>query len=261
MINKKLIDKSLKEKPIKKFNNKYYFRIPDSNFDIQDSFDKLKYFFKKYDRFYYFIVDILSPAYFNKKPLNRFVKKNLGLSINIGSGNQKRFKNTTNLDLIDYKNVDIVCDIKDLPFKDESINSVINLALLEHVKNPKKVILEIIRVLKPKGRVFSVIPFIAPFHASPIDYHRYTLPGAEQLFEGFNIIESGVYSGPISGFLWVLQETIASTISFGNNNLRNFLTIFLMLTTWPLKFLDIFFMHLPTAKNVSCCFYVIAEKN
>jgi ubiquinone/menaquinone biosynthesis C-methylase UbiE len=38
-----------------------------------------------------------------------------------------------------------------------------NMAVLEHVKSPKLVLKEIQRVLKPKGKVFSVIPIMQPF--------------------------------------------------------------------------------------------------
>jgi SAM-dependent methyltransferase len=162
--------------------------------------------------------------------------------------------------MMDYENVDIVCDIHQLPFKDNSIDAVMSVAVLEHVREPALVLKEVHRVLKPGGRVFSVIPFMQPFHASPHDYQRYTLPGIEFLHRDFDKVESGVYSGPVSGVLWVAQEFFASIFSFGSSKLRNLLTISLMLLTWPLKFLDLIAMRLPTAKNVASNFYVHARK-
>lgn len=47
-----------------------------------------------------------------------------------------------------------------------------------------------------------------PFHASPHDYQRYTLSGIEYLHRDFNKVESGVYSGPVSGALWAVQEKL-----------------------------------------------------
>ena len=166
-----------------------------------------------------------------------------------------------NLDMMDYENVDVVCDIHQLPFKDNSIDAIMNIAVLEHVLEPEIVLKELHRVLKPGGRVFSVIPFMQPFHASPHDYQRYTLPGIEFLHRDFQKIESGVFSGPISGALWVLQECLASILSLGSTNLRNLLSILLMCLTWPIKFLDILAMRLPTAQNAASNFYFHGSKS
>jgi ubiquinone/menaquinone biosynthesis C-methylase UbiE len=66
--------------------------------------------------------------------------------------------------------VDIVCDIENLPFKNNSIDVVFNIAVLEHVKNPENVVGEIFRILKADGIVVSFFPFIQAFHASPYDF-------------------------------------------------------------------------------------------
>ena len=180
--------------------------------------------------------------------------------LNIGSGNSPRQDGVLNVDMMDYENVDIVCDIHRLPFKDNSIDAVMSVAVLEHVREPALVLKEVHRVLKTGGRVFSVIPFMQPFHASPHDYQRYTLPGIEFLHRDFEKMESGVFSGPISGALWALQEALASVFSFGFEKLRNLLTIGLMVSTWPVKFLDLLIMHFPTAKNVASNFYFHGKK-
>ena len=156
---------------------------------------------------------------------------------------------------MDYENVDIICDIHDLPFKDESVDAISNIAVLEHVKSPNLVLEEIHRVLKPGGKVFSVIPFMQPFHASPNDFQRYTLPGIEFLHNDFEKVDSGVYAGPLSAFLWVLQEFIASTLSLGSIRVRILLTILLMILLWPLKFFDIILNNLDTSKNLASSFY------
>lgn len=137
---------------------------------------------------------------------------------------------------------------------------MMNIAVLEHVKEPQAVVKEIYRVLKPGGRVLSVVPFIYPFHASPEDYQRYSLPGIEYLHKSFELVESGAFSGPVSGLLAVVQEFIASVLSLGVPALYNVLTIAMMLLTWPLKFLDPLFVKLPTAKNVAATFYFIGKK-
>ncbi len=250
----------LASNPLREVGDKWYFREVDVAGETTDSFDRLKLVFKKFPRFYYFLIHAVSPVCSDQRPLKRFLASTEGLVLNIGSGNSLRLGGVVNIDMMDYENVDIVCDIHNLPFKDNSIDAVMSLAVLEHVREPAVVLKEVHRVLKPRGRVFSVIPFMQPFHASPHDYQRYTLPGIEYLHRDFDIVESGVFSGPVSGALWAVQEALASVLSFGSVKLRNLLTIGLMLLTWPVKFLDLLAIRLSTAKNIASNFYFYGTK-
>jgi SAM-dependent methyltransferase len=243
-----------------KANGKFYFRKVDPQLDVTDSFDRIKRLFKRFPRLYYFLIDVVSPVVCDRKPLLRFRASASGIILNIGSGNQPCEPRTINVDMIDYKNVDVVCDIHDLPFQDNSIDAAMSIAVLEHVKDPAKVLAEVYRVLKPGGLIFTVVPFMQPFHASPHDYQRYTLPGIEHLHREFKIVESGVFSGPVSGALWTLQECLASVLSLGIPFIRNSLTIIIMLATWPLKLFDVVCIKLPTAKNVASNFYFYGKK-
>jgi len=255
-----MLRQKLLQTPAKEVGGKWYFREVDRGAETTDSFDRIKLLFKRFPRLYYFLIEVVSPVYSDRQPLHRFRVAAEGVILNIGSGNQPRQPNTVNVDMMDYANVDIVCDIHRLPFKDNSIDAVMSIAVLEHVREPAKVLSEVHRVLKPGGLVFSVIPFMQPFHASPHDYQRYTLPGIEYLHRDFRIMESGVYSGPVSGTLWVLQECLASVLSLGVPMLRNLLTIGLMTITWPIKLLDVFCVKLPTARNVASNFYFHGQK-
>jgi SAM-dependent methyltransferase len=250
----------LATKPLREVGGKWYFREVDVAGETTDSFDRLKMNFKKFPRIYYFLIHVVSPVCSDRRPLKRFLDSSEGLVLNIGSGNSLRQVGVVNVDMMDYENVDIVCDIHHLPFKDNSIDAVMSLAVLEHVREPAVVLKEVHRVLKPSGRVFSVIPFMQPFHASPHDYQRYTLPGIEFLHRDFEKMESGVFSGPVSGALWAVQEAAASVFSCGSEKLRNLLTIGLMLITWPVKFFDLLAIRFPTAKNVASTFYLHGTK-
>ena len=103
-------------------------------------------------------------------------------------------------------------------------------------------------------------PFVVPFHAAPNDYQRYSQPGLEYLHKDFLKIESGVWGGPVSGFLWVFQEFLALLFSFGVPFLRDIIFVLIMLVTWPLKWLDVIFRHLPTAGNIASSFYYYGQK-
>lgn len=254
------IEDCLSRPPLLVKNNVYYFRSVDVKAEIIDSFDRLKYLLKRYPKLYYFAIDLISPVYRARKPLRQFFALAKVPIVNLGSGNQPKYPKSLNIDMFDYDNVDIVCEINDLPFKDNSISSIMNIAVLEHVREPNKVVAEAYRVLKPGGYIFSVIPFNQPYHASPFDYQRYTLQGIKYLHKQFSIIEAGVYSGPVSALLWITQESIASIFSLGSPFLRNLIYIALVLATFPLKFLDAIVIHLKTSSNVAANFYVIAQK-
>jgi SAM-dependent methyltransferase len=65
-------------------------------------------------------------------------------------------------------------DAARLPFHDRCFDGVICLEVLEHVRDPEKVLAEIARVLRPGGRGWVSMPFLYPLHDAPFDFQRYT---------------------------------------------------------------------------------------
>lgn len=229
---------------------------------ISDDLDRLKNKLKKFSKFYYFLINTISPVYIDHK-IGNFVDRYSGkgrIVLNIGSGNSKISDSVINIDIFEYENVDVVCDIANLPFKDNSIDVILNIAVLEHVPNPQKVISEIHRVLKPEGIIYTAFPFMQGFHASPYDFTRVTEEGIKTLHGNFNMIEVRPFGGPTSGMLWVFQEWVAILLSFGNQKLHTFVYLFIMILTFPLKFLDYFLIRHPMAKNIASGFVFIGKK-
>ena len=69
---------------------------------------------------------------------------------------------------------DYLCDAANIPVRDNTFNGVILAEVLEHVKEPKKLLTESFRVLKPGGKILITVPFMFHIHADPQDYARYT---------------------------------------------------------------------------------------
>ena len=186
--------------------------------EITDPMDRIKFRLKKFGRLYNFMIWLISPV-FTYNHTRRFIRKYISgkqvTALNIGSGSSRLSQDIINIDIIDYEEVDIVCDITSLPFENESIDCVLNIAVLEHLPEPAIVVDEIHRVLKHDGMLLCYIPFIVGFHASPHDYSRMTFEGMKYLFRNFNIIELNVGGGPTSGLLWIFQEWFAIALSFG----------------------------------------------
>lgn len=57
-----------------------------------------------------------------------------------------------------YAKVDIVAPGDDLPFKDNALDFVINSHVIEHFYDPVKTVKEWLRVVKPGGYVYMIIP-------------------------------------------------------------------------------------------------------
>lgn len=242
-------------------NNKYIFKKLEFN-EIEDGLDKVKNKLKKFSKFYKFLINTISPVFVDNS-IDHFLSKyitNSSVALNIGSGNSKISNNVYNVDIFAYDNVDVVCDIENLPFKDNSIDVVLNIAVLEHVPNPQKVVDEIHRVLKPNGVVYTSFPFMQGFHASPYDFTRVTEEGIKILHKDFEQLEVKPFGGPTSGMLWIFQEWIAILFSFGNKKLHVIIYLMIMCLTFPIKFLDYFLTKHPMAKNISSGFTFIGKK-
>lgn len=81
------------------------------------------------------------------------------------------------MDLVQTPWLDVIADGQHLPFKDNSFSNIVMVDLIHHIEYPKKMFLEISRVLKKGGRVIAIEPAITPFswiflklfHPEPID--------------------------------------------------------------------------------------------
>jgi SAM-dependent methyltransferase len=224
-------------------------------------------FLKKLGRLYYFFVSVFAPVFLSKsyhRHLNALLSRHdqAKIIINLGSGPAilKNRRDIINIDIFSFNEVDIIADAIDLPIKDQSVDFVINRAMLEHVSDPQKIENEIHRILKKDGEFFCCLPFIQPFHAAPDDFYRWTSEGAKHSFQQFAKISVSIAAGPTSGMLWVIQEWLAIVLSFGSRTLHDMIFMLLMILTAPIKLLDIIFIHFPHAEKIASVFIVTGKK-
>ena len=85
------------------------------------------------------------------------------LRLNLGSGNEP-LAGYVNVDRRRVPGVDVVADVRDLPFPDGSAVEVVASSLLEHFDDPYSVLDEIHRVLAADGRLVARVP--APWSQS-----------------------------------------------------------------------------------------------
>ena len=141
--------------------------------------------------------------------------KNNEIVLNIGAGyrtNKDRYfslENVINTEIFAYPTTDVLCNGDKLPFKDNSFDVVLSLAVLEHVKNPWIHAQEIIRVLKPGGIIYADVPFLQPYHGYPHHYYNMTTAGLRNLFDKkIQIIKHEVenWQKPIYTLTWFLNR-------------------------------------------------------
>ena len=86
---------------------------------------------------------------------------------------------------------EIIADGTALPFEDSSFDCVVALEVMEHVKNPIKLIEEAYRVLSPDGHLLLSVPFIFHQHGDPSDYWRPTMLALKMATSRF--VSSDIY--------------------------------------------------------------------
>lgn len=115
------------------------------------------------------------------------------LLLDAGAGdqaNRKFFQHCTyesaDFEMVDkrYANSTYVCDLANIPIDGDRYDAVIFTQVMEHLSEPRKVVAELFRVLKPGGKLFYSAPLFFHEHEQPYDFMRYTQFGVRSIFEG-----------------------------------------------------------------------------
>jgi SAM-dependent methyltransferase len=82
-----------------------------------------------------------------------------------------------------------VCDLKNIPVEDARFDYIVFNQVMEHLPDPKAVLLELYRVLKPNGKMIFSAPLFYEEHEKPYDFYRYTQFGVYHLMQsaGFTV--------------------------------------------------------------------------
>lgn len=80
---------------------------------------------------------------------------------------------------------DLVADICTDLLEPEAYDVIVMAEVLEHTHSPKDAMSNLLRGLRPGGRLLLTTPFLFPIHDRPYDYYRFTQYGLELLLQDF----------------------------------------------------------------------------
>ncbi len=157
------------------------------------------------------------------KSLEKFSNLITGIVIDVGCG-QKPFRNIIEKHALKYigmeyektlhgfRCVDLVGNAMILPFKNSSADFIVSFQVMEHIPEPEKFLIELLRVLKPESHLLIMTPFIWGEHEVPHDYYRFTRYGLKYLAKktGFEVVsitsETGFWTTTIIRFNYFLMN-------------------------------------------------------
>lgn len=127
-----------------------------------------------------------------------------------------RFNRVDTVNVVAESGANIIADAASIPVADNSYDCALCLNLLEHVEDPRSVLLEMKRILKDGGVGYVYIPFLMRVHPDPTDYQRLTPQGLERDIHaaGLDIIEmkpaaGGPFIAAISQVHFLLPRWLA----------------------------------------------------
>ena len=128
-----------------------------------------------------------------------------GMVLDCGSGLRSEIdENVVTTEVVDYPSTDLLAVNQKLPIENDTFDGVLSLNVLEHVSDPFGCARELVRVLKPGGTLYCVVPFLQPEHGYPDHFFNMTRSGVRHLFEGKGSVQD--HYVPISGHpFWTMH--------------------------------------------------------
>jgi len=142
------------------------------------------------------------------------------------------------VDIEPFEGVAVVADAHHLPFVSSSVDCVICVSVLQYVRQPKQVVDEIFRVLRPDGLVYLNVPFVARDAPDPEDLYRFSVSGIQVLCGSFEKIQAGFNRGPASTTCDLLVHFSAIVFCFNSKRIYDVLLDLFQWGLFWLKYVD-----------------------
>ncbi len=175
----------------------------------------------------YDFLEILGGKSIARILMNRALSKHCflrGLVVDLGGGKGASYMRALADQLVNcrYLRTDVskktqpdrIVDLnKRFPFKNNTVDTLMMINVLYILDNPSFTLQECRRVLKRKGRIYVVTPFVFPYTPEPKDLWRWTEEGLELMFKkaGFNVRIVPI-GGRFSAIAYVLCEGLLAPL-------------------------------------------------
>lgn len=131
----------------------------------------------------------------------------------------------------DYGRLDVLANLEQTPFADETFGAAISIVTLEHLPEPLQVLREVRRLLQPGRPLLLVAPQLWEVHQAPHDYYRYTRHGLEYLLRQAGFAEFSIE--PTGGYFTLLARRLIGALNFFQGGLLWLLFPLVALLTVP----------------------------
>lgn len=157
--------------------------------------------------------------------------------------------------------VDLVADAHDLHMiPSNTVDCVLCIGVLCVTRDPKQVMTEIHRILKPGGIVYVSVPFVFPYCADPEDYYRFSYKGLPILCQDFQYLDSGFNRGPASTMHELFVRFFAMLFCFNSKVLYAINQYCLKWVLFWVKYLDKFLARYRVAYMIHSGSYFLGRK-
>jgi SAM-dependent methyltransferase len=112
----------------------------------------------------------------------------------------------------DYSRIQVLGDLRALPFRGDSFDAVVNIQVLEHLQEPAQGVREMSRVLKPGGQLILTTVQHWEIHQEPNDFFRFTRYGLRYLFEQAGLEDCKLEG--MGGYFWLLASRVMNVLRF-----------------------------------------------
>lgn len=135
-------------------------------------------------------------------------------------------------------NPDIVFDVHQIPFRDNTFDLILVAQVMEHTIKPWEVARELERVGKIGSLIQVEVPFVFPYHGAPYDFFRFTFTGMRSLFR-YSKVEN--FQATEGAFAAAAVTSGQALVDVSNSKwIRYTMLVFGRVLFFWLKYLDLF---------------------
>lgn len=147
-----------------------------------------------------------------------------------------------------------------LPFKHNSFHNTVSFQVLEHHRNPQKMMREMLRVTKKNGFMLMTMPFIWGLHEQPHDYFRFTKNGFWELIKNnkCKIMEIRKQGSVFSTVSVLLNDYLANFAMTGK--LAYLISVILYLPFLLFSYLCFFLDKIFRSENIFLNYLILIKK-